>query len=253
LFRSEKSLKKLLQPLAEYGRKERAIFLRMSPYREWPDFRRSSGSPRLKPAFHDTQPETSLVLDLTQTEQTLLDQMKPKGRYNIRVAQKHGIQVKPSKDASVFHALLKKTGVRDGFGIHPEAYYRKMLTSLEDRAMLLLAYHKGEPIAGGIFIFTPETAIYYYGASDHEKRPLMAPYLVQWKAILEAKKRGCKTYDFLGIAPENAKNHPWEGVTRFKKQFGGKTVEFPGATDMILRPCLYWLFKCYKTRKLSIS
>ena len=121
-----------------------------------------------------------------------------------------------------------------------------MLNTLPDNAELLLAKHEGKVIAGGIFIYLDEWGIYYYGASDHDYRNLMAPYLVQWSAIQEAKKRGCKYYDFLGISPENSVNHAWAGVTQFKKKFGGKVANYPKAKELVLRPLWYWLYKVYK-------
>jgi len=88
--------------------------------------------------------------------------------------------------------------------------------------------------------------IYYYGASDNHYRKVMAPYLLQWEAIKESKKRGCKYYDFLGIAPEGAVNHPWAGVTQFKGKFGGEVVDYPKAKDLVLKPFWYFLYKLRK-------
>ena len=142
--------------------------------------------------------------------------------------------------------ILLQTGNRDGFGIHSKSYYQKMLEALGDKAQLLVAKYGGKVIAGGIFVYLEEWGIYYYGASDHSYRKSMAPYLIQWHAIQEAKKRGCKFYDFLGIAPENTPNHPWAGVTDFKKKFGGQVVSYPQAKDMIIRPFWYWVYKMRK-------
>ena len=71
----------------------------------------------------------------------------------------------------------------------------------------------------------------------------MAPYLVQWESILEAKKRGCVNYDFGGTAPEGSVKHPWAGITRFKKGFGGREVSFIGAYDLPLNKRWYWIYK----------
>jgi len=241
LFESEKKLSKILSEIQKIGKSKKAVFVRMSPYEK---FRISNFEFRI--CKHDHHPQTSLIIDLTKTESDILKQMKPKGRYNIKVAEKHGITVKPSSDIEKFYYLLKKTGNRDGFGIHPKSYYQKMLDTMSENIQLLLAEYQGKVIAGGIFVYLDEWGIYYYGASDNEYRNLMAPYLIQWSAIKEAKKRGCKFYDFLGIAPENAKRHPWAGVTEFKKKFGGTVVNYPQAKDMVLRPFWYWVYRIYK-------
>ncbi|MCK5608484.1 peptidoglycan bridge formation glycyltransferase FemA/FemB family protein [Candidatus Pacearchaeota archaeon] len=234
LFENEESLLKLLEEIKELGQKEGAIFIRMSPFE------------KLKITKHDHQPQTSLVVDLDQSEEEILKQMKPKGRYNIKVAQKHGVTVHPSDDIETFHHLLSSTGFRDGFGIHPKSHYQKMFESMPDNAQLLLAEYSGEVIAGGLFVYLNEWGIYYYGASVASHRKVMAPYLIQWEAMKEAKKRGCKHYDFLGIAPENSKNHPWAGVTDFKRKFGGRTANYPQAREMVLRPFLYFAYRLYK-------
>ena len=100
--------------------------------------------------------------------------------------------------------LLSDTTSRDGFAQNSRKYYEKFLSVLEaDKSGgLLFAYFDSRVIAAGIFVYSGDTAIYYYGASssDRELRKHMAPYLLQWEAIREARRRECRIYDFLGIA-----------------------------------------------------
>ena len=241
LFENESALEAILKKIKTLAKKEGAVFVRFSSYQKLP-----APSSQLPAAFEDKHPETSLVIDLRQTEEEILAQMKPKGRYNIKVAQKNGVQVETSDDVEAFYDLLKKTGGRDGFGIHGKNYYQKMLEALGSNAQLLMAKHEGQVIAGGIFVYLDVWGIYYYGASDHEHRKLMAPYLIQWEAMKEAKKRGCQFYDFLGIAPEDTPNHPWAGVTDFKKKFGGQVVNYPQAKDMVVRRFWYFVYHVSK-------
>jgi lipid II:glycine glycyltransferase (peptidoglycan interpeptide bridge formation enzyme) len=99
------------------------------------------------------------------------------------------------------------------------------------------------PVASVIISFYKEKAIYLFGGSSDEHKNLMAPYLLQWEAINTAKKMACIKYDFFGIAPPNKPNHPWRGVTDFKKKFGGEEIETLGSWDLILQPFEYNLFK----------
>ncbi len=241
LFKSEEDFDAILKEIKELGKKENAIFIRFSSYKQ---IRTSSFEFRVSP--YDNHPETSLIIDLDQPEEDILNQMKPKGRYNIKVADKHEVVVQPSDDAEAFYDILSKTANRDGFHIHSKNYYITQLNSLGQHVMLLLAKYQDRVIAGGVFVYLDEWGIYYYGASDHHYRNLMAPYLIQWEAIKEAKKRGCKYYDFLGVAPEGAVNHRWAGVTDFKKKFGGKIVDYPKAQVLVLKPFWYFLYKVYK-------
>ncbi|MBI4994508.1 peptidoglycan bridge formation glycyltransferase FemA/FemB family protein [Candidatus Peregrinibacteria bacterium] len=210
------------------------------------------------------------MLNLDKTEAEILAQMKPKGRYNIQVAKRHGIIVERLPGETVdenilndFYEILQKTGERDLFGIHPKYFYKNLLEifGAQNMADLFLAKTRDKKIIAGIIvIYYKDTATYYYGASDYEYRNLMAPYLLQWEAILEARRREMKYYDFLGIAPgdnESEKNagkntgraHPWTGVTDFKKKFGGREVKYPPAFDVIYKPTLYRLLKFVKRHR----
>jgi lipid II:glycine glycyltransferase (peptidoglycan interpeptide bridge formation enzyme) len=202
---------------------------------------------------HSPQPETTLILNINESDDKILAQMKRKGRYNINLAKKKGVHVTKAtneKDKTEFtrkfHSLLKETTKRDHFSAHSEDYYLKMLKHLKD-SYILLSEKDNEILAGLIAVKSNDSLIYYYGASSNSQRELMAPYLLQWEAIKLAKKLGCKHYDFLGIAPEGAAgDHPWKGITSFKKKFGGETISYQKAKEVIHRPVLYRFFKIMK-------
>lgn len=235
--------------LARIAKEESAIFARIEPPLHWKNEYTEvlKKSWRIMPSKKRYTPEHTLILDIEKSEDEILAQMKPKGRYNIGVAQKHRVTIHQwrgdQKEFDAFYEILKKTAVRDNFGVHPKFFYEELLKTLGPMGMatLFLAYAPGV-IAGIIVVFYKDTATYYYGASDHTYRHLMAPYLLQWEAIREAKRRGIKHYDFLGIAPVNEKNHPWAGVTEFKKKFGGKPLVYPAAFDIMYKPFWYKAF-----------
>ncbi len=181
--------------------------------------------------------QKTLTLDLHVSLDELLAQMKQKGRYNIKVAEKKGVSVEIRDQRSesreyvdAFYDLLKETTGRDGFSGHPKEYYRLMLENIPD-AKLYLAKYEDKYIAGVIVVFSKERSIYYYGASSNEYRNVMAPYLLQWQAIQDAKTFGSEKYDFLGISSKEGDS--LAGVTQFKQQFGGseeaclKVYEYP--------------------------
>lgn len=253
---SEKGeLDKVFVDLGKIAREERAIFARIEPPLNFLAIPHAQKWPII-PSRKRFTPEHTLVLDLDKSEQEILAQMKPKGRYNINIAKKHGVKCAifcnftdiPPQDFNAFYEILQKTAHRDVFGIHPKYFYENLITTLapQNTCALFLAYSGGKVIAGIITVYHKDTATYYFGASNHEYRNLMAPYLLQWEAIFDAKKRGFKHYDFLGIAPSEAKNHPWVGVTEFKKKFGGREVKYPSAFDIVYRPFLYKLMRFLK-------
>jgi len=195
-----------------------------------------------KQAPNQHQPEFTQILDISLEDEALLAQMKPKGRYNIKVARKHSIVIKQTDDVDSFYELVKSTTTRNKFSGYGREYYRKFLETLET-ASLYLAYYDDIPVAGIIVVYDNETAIYYYGASDSQYRKYMAPYLIHWIAIHDAQKQGCKNYDLFGIAPPNKKNHPWQGITNFKKKFGGTTHQYLKTYDFPVKKASYLLFR----------
>ena len=176
-------------------------------------------------------------LDLTKSEEELLKNMHPKGRYNIKVAQKHKVVIKESNDIEKFLVLNNLTQKRQGFYAHDEKYFRNMWTHLKDKiAHLFVAEYENEILTAWI-IFKYEDKIYYpYGASSDKFRNVQAPSLMLWETALWGKRQGCKIYDLWGV--EEGK-----GFTRFKEQFGPKLVTFIGTYDLIVNPPLYWLFR----------
>lgn len=218
--------------------------------------------PGFKKTPHSHFPQGTTVIDLTKSEEQILNEMKPKGRYNIRLAQRHGVTVRESniqdeqgkKDLKQFYELLKQTSSRDGFQIHTQKYYQKMLEVLGPKhcklflAEVLIREHGRETsiVAGAIGTFYEDTALYYYGASSYKHRQRMAPYLLHWEIMKYAKSQGYKKYDLFGIAPEGIKNHPWSGVTEFKKKFGGHIVEYHQAVEKHFQKSWYLLYKLAK-------
>ncbi|MCP4524279.1 MAG: peptidoglycan bridge formation glycyltransferase FemA/FemB family protein, partial [Candidatus Gracilibacteria bacterium] len=218
---------KNLEKLKEICRKENSLFIQY----ETNDY--SQNIHKTKNDFSEGHykkfitPYTA-VIDLSLDIDTILANMKPKGRYNIKLTAKKGVITKivkkNQKNISDFFDLMTETTSRDSFSGNTFDYYNLFLETIND-SELILAYKDGVAIAGGIFIFTKEVAIYYYGASSSKKeyRNLMAPYGVQYLAIQEAKKRGSKIYDFLGIATPDEKDSELSGVTEFKLKLSKDT------------------------------
>ncbi|HEY1016362.1 MAG TPA: peptidoglycan bridge formation glycyltransferase FemA/FemB family protein, partial [Herpetosiphonaceae bacterium] len=181
----------------------------------------------------------TLYLDIAPPEEAILAQMKPKGRYNIRLAARHGVTVRESIDPADIHALyqlLDEAGQRDEFFVEPIDHFDDLLRCFAPagQARILLAEFEGEPLAGMLLLTYGERAVYLYGGVASARREVMAGYAVQWRAIQLARAAGCATYDFYGFEPHGDPNHQYAGFSRFKRQFGGTPVRFVGAHDF------YW-------------
>jgi len=233
----------------------RGVFLRFEPPKTDPSI--ALGMTAWEKAA-DVQPAQTLIVDLMQDREALLSAMHEKWRYNIRLAERKGVRVymAGADDASaldVFWDLLNETTERDRFRAHGKDYYRLMLETLSGDpaidgktrpvARLVFAEHDGRVLAANLMLYFGTTATYLHGASSRERREVMAPQLLQWNCMTDAKAWGYASYDFWGVAPEGAENHPWAGITRFKRGFGGKYVAYPGTYDLPIKRFWYTLYR----------
>jgi lipid II:glycine glycyltransferase (peptidoglycan interpeptide bridge formation enzyme) len=227
--------------------------------------------PPLRRAAADVQPPDTVLVDLGKSEEAILAAMKPKWRYNIRLAEKKGIVVEAGgvESVSEFYELYRTTSLRDKIALHPEEYYRRLLSLAAERRSrgepgapdirLWIARHEGRALAAIVTLFGGEGAVYLYGASSDEKRNLMPAYALQWAAMRAAKESGCLSYDLFGIPPTGNPDHPMAGLYRFKTGFGGEIAHRAGSWDYpLMRPAYAcfraaegaraWWFKDFKKR-----
>lgn len=203
----------------------------------------------------EVQPQHTLLLHVSTSEEQLLAAMHPKTRYNIRVSEKKGVNVRFSSSAEDVRAFIdasQSVTNRTGFSYHPDEYYRGILEVLgkENMAELAIAEIGGQVAAVHLMIYADGIATYAHGASKNEFRSAMAPALLYWKTIQRAKEKGMQLYDFFGVAPENApEDHPWNGITRMKLGFGGTRVSYAGAYDLVFNEALYTMFNLTRKAK----
>ncbi|MCS6773017.1 MAG: peptidoglycan bridge formation glycyltransferase FemA/FemB family protein [Anaerolineae bacterium] len=179
-------------------------------------------------------------------DEALLARMKPKWRYNIRLAERRGGLVRvvhpiTDSEAHLLYALYAETAQRDNFAIRSQAYYADAWQTMN--ATALIAERNGEVLAGAVLFRFGDRAWYFYGMSRSEGREHMPNYLIQWRALQWAREQGCVFYDWWG-APEREDdpNDPLSGVWRFKQGFGARWVEGIGAWDYAPYPALYALY-----------
>src|SRR3989338_1848954 len=224
-----------LPDLKKIGEDPNLVFARLEP-------QHAMDLPR---AVKDIQPPQNWVLGLEKTEEELLIDMKPKTRYNLNLAQRKGVYVREGtqEDLLTVWKLLLETASRAQFRLHPQDYYLKMWDTLHPQHMkIFIAEYQGQPLAGMILTLFGDYAVYAHGGTSIQMKEAMAPYLLHWEAIKLSKKLGYKNYDFGGIGEKG-----WEGITRFKKGFGGVEVVYPGAYDLVYSPIWYTMYKQVRT------
>jgi len=200
----------------------------------------------IKKAPEDMTVASSLVVDLADSEDALLKRMKPKTRYNIRLALRKGVTVHKgtAQDLPSFYALYQQTALRNGFTPCRLENFTTMFQCLvsdpsHTELLFLLAKHGSDTLAGAIVGISGESANFLYGASANIKRDLMAPSLMHWTAMLKASARGCVKYELGAVSPVDDPSHPFYGLYRFKTGFGGRIEYRSGSWDYPLKHDVY--------------
>ncbi|MDR3288873.1 MAG: peptidoglycan bridge formation glycyltransferase FemA/FemB family protein [Peptococcaceae bacterium] len=252
-WRNGEIFQRLLSEIQELAKKRRAVLLKIdpdipSPEPELVQYLRGQGFCPLETGkgFEGVQPKYVFRLDISPEEDLLLGNMHQKTRYNIRLAQKKGVQIRRGTrdDLPAFYQVLKETTERDRFLVRAYSYFEDLYDILVPAGLaeLFIGEYEGEIVAGTLAFVIGDKAWYIYGASSNAHRNVMPNYLIQWEMIRWAKSLGCTLYDFRGVPGRLEEDNPLYGLYRFKKGFNGEYTEFVGEWDKVYRPLFRYLW-----------
>lgn len=255
-FKKE-ALRLFIDELKRIAKQESASFIRIAPIWE----RNKENEDIFKSLGFITSPmlihlEATWQLDITNSEEELLKNMRKTTRYLIRQAEKNkDIEIVQSKDINDIKTLSdihNKVSVRQKFVPFSYNFLNNefMAFNEDDKISIFLAKYKGKTIGSALIVFDGKKGFYHHSAVLAEFMKVPAIYLLLWEAIKEAKKRGCLAFDFWGyVNPKSS--HPWAGPTLFKMGFGGNSREFVKNMDLPLNN-KYWLTYIFeKIRKIK--
>jgi len=236
----------MLQNIKQVALEQNAIFVKLEP--NIPKSQASMQFSNLvvspKVAFY---PHT-FIIDTTKTEDELMASLHPKTRYNIKVANRHGVEIKEAtndKGFEIYLKLLLSTTKRQGFYLHTAKYHRDLWQLLQhtDIPHIMLASYQGEVLSAFMIFKLKDRLFYPYGASLDTYRQVMAPTLLMWETIKLAKKLKCLTFDMWGcLGPNAQEGENGFGFHRFKQGFGGQMLEYVGTYDFVINPNLYKIY-----------
>lgn len=243
--------KTLLDDIKQVAEKYKCIYVQLEPNSIEEKIQIPNGKYNIRPSFHPLFTKHTFILDISKREEDLLKMMHPKTRYNIKVAQKHGVTVledNSEKGFKTFLALYNETTTRQRFYAHTPRYHKLLWEELSNSqpSKNNLTYHLlhaklGSNTLTSWVLFSFKQKLYYpYGASSREHREAMASNLIMWEAIKLGKKIGCTSFDMWGALGENPDTKdPWYGFHKFKQGYGAALTEFVGSYDFILNPTMY--------------
>lgn len=237
----------LIDFIRKIAKERKVSFIRISPFIKKESISEGFFKQRgfVNAPIHNMDAQICWVLDIGKPEEELLKEMRKTHRYLIRKAQNLDIKIirtNKVSDIDIFLDIYSNLAKRKQFVPHRGVKEELEVFGQNNEALLFLAEYENKIIAGSLVLFVDNMAIYHHGASLSGYRDVPASYLVQWETILEAKNRGKKLYNLWGVAPSDAKNHPWQGLTLFKTGFGGERQEFLHAQDL---PLNIWYWKTY--------
>jgi lipid II:glycine glycyltransferase (peptidoglycan interpeptide bridge formation enzyme) len=237
----------------EVARRRRTLTIIVEPDRPLPE--QAGQTVRLVPGPEPIQPARSVKVDLLD-DQSLMDQMHPKTRYNVRLALRRGVTTRkadqPDDSIAPFYDMLRDTALRNDFVVHSPDYYREFLRVFGADACLSFAEIDGKPVAGAIAAVFGDEGIYMYGASSTRERAHGAAFLLQHEMMRWARSRGARRYDLWGIPeydPESSVSESGDrlaastgndrrGLYEFKTRFGGQIFCYPPPLERIYHPFL---------------
>jgi lipid II:glycine glycyltransferase (peptidoglycan interpeptide bridge formation enzyme) len=244
--------KTMLDELKASAKKEKIIFIKLEPNvvkdEKIIKLLEKNGAVRGKTLFTPT----TFWIDLTISEEDLLKSFHSKTRYNIRLAQRNGVEIVEDNSDKAFEkyiSLTRETVDRQGFYAHTEKYHRLMWEHFHQSpitnhqppiARLLTARYKREIITCWIIFVWKDVLYYPYGASTEKYKEVMANNLMLWEAIRFGKSLGLKTFDLWG-------REEGKGFTKFKEGYNPKVVEFLGTWDFVINKPFYWVYRVAET------
>ena len=260
-WQSKLALSALVRHLKDLSKKEGCLFVRIRPqiHQSATNTQVLKSLGFVKSPMHLTA-DLTVELDLTKSEDKLLQGMRKNTRYDIRKADKLGINTTISQEPSEIKQFYDhQLQLAQKHNFVPFAYdflYKQFeVFSQDNQAILVHSHHQGKLLASAFIILYHNEAVYHYGISTPDNHHLPGSHAVLWRAIKEAKSRGLSTFNFWGVAPKDQPDHRFYGVTIFKTGFGGEIVQYLPAHDLPTSP-LYKavnLFETIRAKKRHLS
>jgi len=219
---------------------DRASFIRIRPaLLNTPDNEKRFRDFGFLPSVMHLHAERTWVLDLSLTEEEILAAMRKNTRYYVKRAPKDGVSVSMCFDrdaVEILYRLQQETVSRQHFVPFTHDYFMGLFEAFKanNEVALFTATFETQPIASAMVNYYGDSAVYHYAASANEFSKLPGAYAILWAAIKEAKLRGCRYFNFWGVVGDDQEKHPWYGLSRFKKGFGGQEIWYLHAQDLPL-------------------
>lgn len=238
--------KQIIPFLKKQASEQNCSFIRISPF-----FENNQDNNELFKTFGfisapmHMHSELCWVLDIRPSEEVLSSGMRKTTRYLVKQQQKYNIVVEKSEsmdDFDVFYSIYHDTEKRQKFVGFGKDYLKHECSVFLDsgRGAFYFAKHDNKPVAAAFIITYGNSGYYHQGATLLTDPKIPVAYVLQWEIIKDLKKNGFNFYNFWGISPDAKLNHPWYGLSKFKRGYGGFEVDYMHAKDLVIKHG-YWI------------
>lgn len=228
------ALAELARALKRHGREQRAIFCKVDP--AWPTGAdHALAAAGFVPTVETIQVADTYTIDLAQSLDAILANMRGKTRQYIRKAEREETEIVrdvTGEHLAACYTMYEETARRAHFGLHPRAYYERLFSQYPPkRQYLYVAFRHGEPLSFLWMVCAGRLAVEFYGGVADAGQEWKSNYLLKWRAIQEMRAAGYAIYDLNGRVNE--------GISQFKQGFGPADTTWVGAFDAVYHPLLY--------------
>ncbi len=181
-------------------------------------------------AVHVDTAAHTFVLPLAEgAEKIWTDRVHSKTRNQVRKGQKQGFDVRTGHLDLLdpFFTVITAAWRDLGTPSHHRDYYRQILTTLGDRAGLIVLFHRGAPISAALLIACDGTLHHPYAATLRAYNALSANNVLYWSIIEHGCRRGLQRFDL-------GRSRLDQGTYRYKLSWGATPV--PLFYTYFLRP-----------------
>ncbi len=235
----------ITESLTSLAKDNDCVFVRLRPQIELSDshLARMSDLGYVRAPMHLLAEHTSIIDLGGQDEDSLLAAMRKNTRYEIRRSIKKDVNVivdNSEKSIIDFVNLLSDTAKRQSFVLGSSQQILAEITALCTGGGKIYKSFAGDVHLATAFVVSyGQESSYLYGASTAEGRNLPGSYAALWQAIRDSLEAGIERFNLWGTAPADQPDHRYAGVTTFKNGFGGRTVEYLPAHDLVVKGMAY--------------
>lgn len=254
----KKLVKAIFDDIKNEGKQNGCAFVRVRPQLELTDKNsKIFGDLDLKKAPMYLSVEYAGILDISKSEEEILQGASQGFRRKLRKAKKAEITVETSTDPAIiktFYKLEVAHAKRQKFVAFSEKFLYEQFKafSKNNEVIMYTAKKDGEILAQNFMIFYGPEASYHYGVSSDLGTKYSAAPLLHLAAMEEARRRRIKRYNLWGIVGKDETSHRFYGVSEFKRSFGCEEFKYVPAHDLVLDSKKYLLTKAIETVRKRI-